>query len=127
MRYLTPVLFAAAVASLLSTAPAHADTVGFTWEAFPGCPGCEPLGCCDPNGETDYNDFWQTLTNDSTSADIVWFEITIGDTAYNYDHSNEEVHSAELKFVLVTPDAVNGGVRSDNVVYETAGFAPQGF
>lgn len=55
------------------------------------------------------------LHNDSTSACIIRFNITIGDTAYNFD-AFESYSSSEpgLSYILNSPDTnVSGGFRSD--------------
>src|SRR5205085_890098 len=61
------------------------------------------------------------LTNVSHMANILDFQLTIGDTAYNFDLTTNEQASPGVSYTLLSPDHVVGGVRSDLIHYQFNG------
>ena len=66
-----------------------------------------------------------TLTNTGDTGDISALELTIGNTAYNFDAAYDAMQSVgSFTFSLDSSldDNFNGGLRSDNVKYTFGGF-----
>ena len=64
------------------------------------------------------------IQNDSDTYGITAVSVTIGDTAFNYDASNGSFGAAAGSFVLLSPDTIDDGVRSDLLSYTFTGFDP---
>lgn len=65
------------------------------------------------------------VTNNSTTHAITRFEVTIGDTAYNFDRAFEESGDPGVTATLLMPDTGHGLERDDNVAYiDFSGFDP---
>jgi hypothetical protein len=75
----------------------------------------------DGSGPWQYNAPLISLTNIGV-AHISRFELTIGDLDYNFDLVYGS-NSPGFSHTLITPDTINGGVRSDVLIIDFAGFA----
>lgn len=68
------------------------------------------------------------LTNQSDTAQITGYTLTIGDTAFNFDgvnNSSQGYTTGSGSFTLNFPDTnLSGGIRSDLVSYAFTGFDP---
>ena len=90
---------------------AHAATVGFTL-----------------NLSGNNNVPTLVLTNNSTSALLTDFSLTIGDTSKNFDSVDDTVAPLGGSFVSSVPDANDGGgSRADTIEIEFSGFDPTEF
>ncbi len=68
------------------------------------------------------------LTNTSALATIESFDLTIGDTAFNFDNARVNAQSSGTKVTLISPDRDGGGgVRSDILSFALGGFTPGSF
>jgi hypothetical protein len=74
------------------------------------------------------------IANTSDIHSIEKFTITIGDTRYNYDlvfdgiQGESPLQSGGISYSFLSPDTLNGFVRSDELVLEfTDGFIPGGW
>lgn len=74
--------------------------------------------------EDDVNWSVYQLTNTSDSTELVRFAITIGDATHNWDAASFYAQTGPIAATLVTPDDLDDGVRSDDIVYEFSGFGP---
>ncbi len=64
------------------------------------------------------------LTNTSDSALITKFELTIGDTSYNFDAVMFVIPNPNVQVTSFTPDMIQGGVRGDELTVDFNGFSP---
>ena len=64
------------------------------------------------------------LTNTSTNASITSFEMTIGDTSYNFDALMFVVPNPSVMVTSFSPDTIQGGVRGDLLSLQFSGFTP---
>lgn len=98
----------AILVSLVATGAAHSATTGFTLNI---------------SGDTNVPTL--QLTNDSTSALLTGFNLSIGNTAFNFDAAYFVVPGTVDRWTLVSPDANDGGVtRTDLLQFTFAGFDP---
>ncbi len=93
---------------------AQAATLGYTLEL-------------SPNPNSPFNIPFFKLSNDSISASITEFDITVGDTTRNFDAIFSESSFGALVSNLNTPDRQDGGLRPDNINYTFTGFTPGEF
>ncbi len=68
------------------------------------------------------------LTNDSDTASITGFNLTIGDTSFHYDFLRSQSAFSDagvtLSFTLNSPDLNNDQIGSDAIDYVFSGFDP---
>lgn len=65
-----------------------------------------------------------TVRNDSKTAQISRFEMTIGDLSKSFDSASDFVPPPGGSIMRESPDGVNGGTRSSKVVLQLSGFDP---
>ncbi len=71
-----------------------------------------------------FTDTFVSLNNDSDFADITAYTISIGDTAFNFDRVTSGFEFAGSSVVVVSPDAVDDAVRSDDLSLSFENFFP---
>ncbi len=78
------------------------------------------------NGENNVPDF--RLRNDSDSANITGFNLTIGDTSFMYDFLRSQGAfndpGLDLGFTLNSPETINDQIGTDVIDYVFTGFNP---
>jgi hypothetical protein len=67
------------------------------------------------------------LDNDSGFLSVTDFNMTIGDTAYNFDFYDNVSTSSGMTAAFNRPDTVNGGSRSNDLDVDLTGFGPARF
>src|SRR5688572_2683357 len=110
---------------LCAAAPARAATLGYELRLY----------------GTDHNLPSVQLTNTSSTAgaEIVGFELTVGDERFHFDSVFRETHSAGVGATLLAPDRIGAGqdepgtpglpanARTDSIRFTTAGLTPGRF
>jgi hypothetical protein len=120
-------LLAMAAFLCIGTPAARADSVGYTLAISEGL-------VAPPQGFSLFQLSQQlmvandcpliALTNTSTTASITSFEMTIGDTSYNFDALMFVAPNPGVMVTSFTPDTVQGGITSDLLSLNFSGFTP---
>lgn len=102
-------------------AQASAETTGFTVNVFPAQDiQTVPIWPADCPGNCNHVGF--EISNDSSTASITSFSMTIGDISYNYD-GVVILDDAGIVYTLTSPlDTTAGGFRTDEFSFSYSGF-----
>ncbi len=112
----SPVICLAFLALALSSAPAQAQTIGYSLDLFLP-PGIDTVSAADAPA-------WKLTNISSPGFEIVELKVGIGNPAFNFDSGQNETHSPGVGFVLHAPDSSGDGatVRSDEFRYTFTGL-----